>query len=178
MTNEFGEEVPEKVARAAEEMRCAGGARYVYRKGEYHGKKPAAAIGITRGSRFRSDSYASQEVELADGWIAFRSPGMSPTDVETVVLAVEDIPPLPSPRIGQETDTRRIDGSRLHFVVRDGVCLQAPSNPFKAFLVQKIQIDDGEGLENGHFPKSASPITWWLTKRAVAGSGYSANSPR
>ena len=128
----------------------AGGARYVYRQGEYNGKRPAAAIGITRGSRFRSDSYATHEVELAHSWVAFRSPSMLPMNVETVVLAVADIPPLPSPRIGQETNTRRIDGSRLHFVVRDGVCLQAPSNPFKAFILQKIEIDDGEGLENGH----------------------------
>ena len=50
-------------------------------------------------------------------------------------------PPLPS-RIGKPTRTRRIDGSPLHYTVEDEVSFIAPSNPDKAFYLQKLVFDD------------------------------------
>jgi hypothetical protein len=51
-------------------------------------------------------------------------------------------PPLPR-RIGKSTRTRRIDGSPLNYSVEDEVSFVAPSNPGKAFYLQKLVFDDG-----------------------------------
>lgn len=50
-------------------------------------------------------------------------------------------PPLPS-RIGKPTRTRRIDGRPLHYTVEEEVSFIAPSNPDKAFYLQKRVFDD------------------------------------
>lgn len=58
--------------------------------------------------------------------------------------------PLPPSRIGKITRRNKIDGSPLVYRVEDDDCFVAPSNPGKAFLLQKLRFDDGDGLDNGH----------------------------
>lgn len=51
-------------------------------------------------------------------------------------------PPLPS-RLGKKTETKSIDGSPLIYVVEDEQVFEAPSNPNKAFCLQKLCFSDG-----------------------------------
>ena len=58
--------------------------------------------------------------------------------------------PLPPSRIGKVTRTKKIDDSPLVYRVEDDDCFVAPSNPGKAFLLQKLRLDNGDGLDSGH----------------------------
>ncbi|HVF70032.1 MAG TPA: hypothetical protein VM940_00305 [Chthoniobacterales bacterium] len=58
-------------------------------------------------------------------------------------------PPLPASRRGRITRTEKIDGSPLIYRVEDQAIFEAPSNPAKAFLIQKLALDEGQGFENG-----------------------------
>ena len=73
--NELGHEVPQEVAQRAQQQGCLGGIRFVYRDGDYGDKHPMASIGCKMARRFGSTNYQNYKVPLADGWIAFRSPG-------------------------------------------------------------------------------------------------------
>jgi hypothetical protein len=57
---------------------------------------------------------------------------------------------LPPSRIGKVTRRKKIDGSPLVYRVEDDDCFVAPSNHEKAFLLQRLRLDDGDGLDNGH----------------------------
>lgn len=71
---------------------------------------------------------------------------MDEADAVTITTAV---PPLPPSRKGAITRTERIDGSPLVYRVEDEDIFIAPSNPRKAFLLHKLGVDDGNGVENG-----------------------------
>jgi hypothetical protein len=58
-------------------------------------------------------------------------------------------PPLPTSRRGVITETKKIDGSPMVYRVEDDAIFEAPSNPAKAFLLQKLAFDEGQGFENG-----------------------------
>ncbi|HEX8675474.1 MAG TPA: hypothetical protein VF710_26505, partial [Longimicrobium sp.] len=51
-------------------------------------------------------------------------------------------PPLPS-RLGKVTQRKAIDGSPLIYEVEDEEVFVAPSNPGKAFCLQKLRFSDG-----------------------------------
>jgi hypothetical protein len=58
-------------------------------------------------------------------------------------------PPLPTSRKGVITKTEKIDGSPMIYRVEDDAIFEAPSNPAKAFLLQKLVFDEGQGFESG-----------------------------
>jgi hypothetical protein len=60
------------------------------------------------------------------------------------------LPELPLPRIGKETRREKIDGSSPVFKVEEQEPFHAPSNPMKAYLLQKLRMDDGDGYEEGY----------------------------
>jgi hypothetical protein len=72
--NEFGDDVPPNVEEAARQYACLGGTRYIYRDGEYAGRRPVASVGCRRATRFGSSNYERHKIQLCDGWVAFRSP--------------------------------------------------------------------------------------------------------
>lgn len=72
--NEFGDDVPSNVEEMARQHACLGGTRYVYRDGGYGGKRPVASVGCRRATRFGSANYEKHKIQLAEGWVAFRSP--------------------------------------------------------------------------------------------------------
>jgi len=76
-TNELGHRVPANVEQAVNEQGCLGGVKYVYRDGDYGGKRPVASIRCQRPTRFRSSNYENFKVPIADGWVAFKSPTYS-----------------------------------------------------------------------------------------------------
>ena len=59
-------------------------------------------------------------------------------------------PTLPPSRIGVITRTVKIDGSPMVYRVEDEEFFVAPSNPGKAFRLQRLRFDDGAGFEAGH----------------------------
>jgi hypothetical protein len=149
--NECGLEVPSEIEAEAVRLRCAKGVKYVYRDGAYGRKGPAASIGCLKASRFRSGDHDPFKVDLGDGWVAFRSPSVLAVTAEPVQLLDQELPPLPVSRIGKITRRRKIDGTPLVFRVDDQELFVAPSNRRKAYLLQKIRMDDGEGFEKGHW---------------------------
>ena len=142
--NECGIEVPTEVAKKAEELGCVQGVKYVYRDGEYEGKMPVASLSCKRATRFYSDRYDHYKVVLARGWVAFRSPSSNPR------CAFDGISPPLRSRIGEITRRKKIDGTPLVYRVEDDVAFLAESNSKKAFCLQKIRLDDGQGFDNGH----------------------------
>src|SRR5471030_3282732 len=72
--NEFGYDVPPNVEEVARKYACLGGTRYIYRDGEYAGRRPVASVGCRRATRFGSSNYERHKIQLCDGWVAFRSP--------------------------------------------------------------------------------------------------------
>jgi hypothetical protein len=142
-TNECGHTVPPEVATSARRAGCLGGSRYVYRDGDYGSKRPAASIGCKKATRFRSDAHVYRKVDLGNGRVAFKSrkrkrepiPGLSP-----VLLS----------NVGEITRTKKIDGTPLIYRVEDEVVFLAPSNKKKLFRVQRLCLDDGRGLDDGH----------------------------
>jgi hypothetical protein len=74
LTNELGVPVPPEIEQAAIEWGCLDGVKYVYRDGEYGFNFPMASILSSRITRFRSDNYEANKVELGGGWVAFMSP--------------------------------------------------------------------------------------------------------
>ncbi len=147
--NECGREVPSSVGELAKQHGCVGGVQYVYWDGDYGGKWPAASIGCAKAARFRSNRFEAWKVVLADGWVAFRSPSKGSPGKSKDRPVPGITPPLYS-RIGEVTETNKVDGSPLVFRVEDDELFIAPSNPKKAFCLQKILVDDGTGVENGH----------------------------
>ena len=151
--NEMRREVPPEVEEAAQDVGCHKGVKYVYLDGEYRANGPATSINIRRKStRLPPERIESQKISLGHGWVAFRAVGeaavAAPAPID--LLAGGVIPELPLPRIGKETRRKKIDGSPLVFVVKQQEVFHAPSNPLKAYLLQKLRMDDGTGYENGH----------------------------
>ena len=66
------------------------------------------------------------------------------------VIPNASVPPLPPSRVGKVTRTKKIDGSPLIYRVEVDEFFVAPSNPKKAFYLQKLRFDDGDGFEKGH----------------------------
>jgi len=146
--NILGQDVPIEVETKAHEIACIGGVKYVYREGEYGEGYPFASVGGQQAARFRSENYENFKLPLGNGWVAFHSPSYAP--VEVIDFPEGDVPALPPSRLGLITETKKIDGSPLIFRVEDEDFFVAPSNPGKAFRLQKLLVDDGSGLENGH----------------------------
>jgi len=71
--NCLGVTVPDEVATKAQEFGCVGGVHWIYRDGEYGGS-PRASIGCTQATTFRREWWDKFKVQLARGWVAFRSP--------------------------------------------------------------------------------------------------------
>jgi hypothetical protein len=61
----------------------------------------------------------------------------------------DSVPPLPPSRVGLVT-RRKIDGSPLVYRVEVDEFFVALSNPKKAFYLQKLRFDDGDGFDKGH----------------------------
>lgn len=57
------------------------------------------------------------------------------------------IRPLPPSRVGKVTETTNIDGTPFVYKVEEQEILVAPSNPQKAFLLQKLIVQRGGGVE-------------------------------
>src|SRR5258708_6174056 len=76
--NCLGTLVPDDVAERAREHGCVGGVRWVYKDKEYGGSPPKASIGCTRATPFRRPWWETFKVELAPGWVAFKSPSGTP----------------------------------------------------------------------------------------------------
>jgi hypothetical protein len=142
--NECGHDVPAEVSELAQQLGCVKGVKYVYRDGDYGSKRPVVSIGCRKASRFLSGTFDKYKVQLINGWVAFKSPS------NVMRLAIPGITPPLYSRIGQITQRKKIDGSPLVFRVEDEEVFLALSNPKKAFCLQKILIDDGQGFENGH----------------------------
>jgi hypothetical protein len=104
-----------------------------------------------RRRRFPSGIHEAFKVDLGDGWVAFRSPSDVAAQARPVQLPDRDLPPLPVSRVGKITRRKKIDGTPLVFRVDDQELFVAPSNRKKAYLLQKIRIDDGEGFVKGHW---------------------------
>ncbi|HEX8203437.1 MAG TPA: hypothetical protein VF590_23375, partial [Isosphaeraceae bacterium] len=107
-------------------------------------------IGRSRASRFRSGNFEAYKVPLAQGWVAFQSPSAVAADVRAIQLPDGSIPDLPPSRKGKVTETYKIDGTPLVFRVEDEDFFVAPSNPKKAFRLQLLRFDDGQGIDSGH----------------------------
>jgi len=58
-------------------------------------------------------------------------------------------PPLPGSRVGQRTETTNIDGTPFIYRVDEQEIFIAPSNPKKAFLLQKLIVECGGGVPSG-----------------------------
>jgi hypothetical protein len=82
--------------------------------------------------------------------VAFRAVGRDAAGEDVEPLPGGEIPRLPVDRIGKVTRRKKIDGSRLIFRVEEQDLFQAPSNPRKAYLLQRLRMDDGRGFEHGH----------------------------
>jgi hypothetical protein len=59
------------------------------------------------------------------------------------------LPPLPPSRVGVVTKTTNIDGTSFRYRVEDQEIFVAPSNVKKAFILQKLSVDQGQGFEHG-----------------------------
>jgi len=59
------------------------------------------------------------------------------------------IRPLPPSRVGKVTETTNIDGTPFVYEVEEQEIFVAPSNPQKAFLLQKLIVQQGGGVEPG-----------------------------
>jgi hypothetical protein len=84
-SNCLGILVPDEVVERAREQGCVGGVAWVYRDGEYGGSPPKASIGCTRATRFRRQWWDDFKVELAPGWVAFKSPSGAPQEPRGVL---------------------------------------------------------------------------------------------
>jgi hypothetical protein len=153
MTNGLGDEIPAEVEAEAARLRCAQGVRYVYKEGEYGGEFPAASVGLPGAKRFGSTSYERCKELLGeiDGvrYVAFRSPSKTPR-TPLPPIALDAIPDIPGPRIGEESSTYAIDDSPLVFRVVDGFMIPLPHNPIKVFCVQLLEVDDGDSYARSH----------------------------
>ena len=97
-------------------------------------------------------------MNLLDGFA--QTDGVMPTGTRrkngaSMLLDVPDrtdsIPPLPKSRRGRVTRRKKIDGTPLIYrVEEDEPPFAAPSNPKKAFYLQKLRFDDGAGFDQGH----------------------------
>jgi hypothetical protein len=149
--NELQEEVPPQVEAAARGIRCHKGVKYVYRDGVYPRKGPATGISCKRkASRLHPERLVSHKVELCDGWVAFKAVGSGELDAIIEPLPSGESIGLPLPRIGKVTRTKKIDGTPLVFRVDEEELFHAPGNVMKAYLLQKLRMDDGKGFNEGH----------------------------
>jgi hypothetical protein len=149
--NERGQDVPAAVEAEATRLKCHKHVKYVYRDGDYPSNGPATSIDcVKHSSRLTSGNFDSLKVQLGGGHVAFRSRSSLATALVASPQPEGELPPLPGSRIGKITRTKKIDGSPLVFRVEDDDLFTAPSNAKKAYLLQKVRIDDGEGFDEGH----------------------------
>ena len=114
--NELMQEVPAHVVQLAQQRGSRGGAKYVYRDGQYGSKHPVASIGCNRPTRFQSTNYQNYKLVLTEGWVAFCSPSnpkiqsavpapvppaVPEEDVITVEPFTELLPEAPSGALAQ-----------------------------------------------------------------------------
>ena len=142
--NELGHAVPAEVEAKSLELGCRD-TKYVYRDGDYGGKFPCASIGVKKPTRFRSAKHEKFKIPLVSGWVAFQSPKDAYDKRPVIKLEGTDSPSLPVSRVNAVTSRKRIDGSPLIFKIIDQEVFIAPSNRLKAYLLQEIEMDDGDG---------------------------------
>jgi hypothetical protein len=149
--NELGQDIPTEVAAKATRLKCHKHVKYVYRDGDHPPDGPASSIDCaTRASRLRSGNINGLKVQLAGRYVAFRSPSSVAAAPVASPQPEGELLDLPRSRIGKVTRTKKIDGSALVFRVDDDDLFAAPSNDKKAYLLQKVRMDDGNGFDNGH----------------------------
>jgi hypothetical protein len=150
-TNERGQDIPAEVEAEASRLKCHKHVKYVYLDGDYPSNGPATSIDcIKKSSRLTSGNFEALKVQMGRGYVAFKSRSSPAASLVASPQPDGELPPLPRSRIGKVTRTRRIDGSPLEFRVDDDDLFTAPSNAKKAYLLQKVRMDDGEGFDKGH----------------------------
>jgi hypothetical protein len=90
------------------------------------------------------------KVPLGSGYFAFKSPNSVASALVAAPQSDGAPPPLPRSRIGTISRRKKIDGSPLVFRVDGDDVFAACSNSRKAYLLQKVRVDDGEGFDQGH----------------------------
>ena len=149
--NELDEDIPPDVEAEAKRLSCQKSVKYVYRDGHYPTKGPAASIDCAkRAIRLTRYPLEQLKVALGSGYVAFKSPNSVASALVAAPQPAGELPSLPRSRIGTISRRKKVDGSPLVFRVDEDDVFAASSNSRKAYLLQKVRVDDGEGFVQGH----------------------------